>query len=93
MFRLFLFALCAFVLVTFYQLEADSVRVLTKDYLAGSPNWSHIKDAAVLPFMAFGCDRMAAISLSEDAHMFLTLLAPLLAIGVGIYAAASCGLF
>jgi hypothetical protein len=90
--RLFAFALCVFPLLVFLQLEADSVGALTKDYLNSDPNWNHIKDAAILPFMAFGCDRMAAICLSEDARMLLTLLAPLLTIGVGINAAASSGL-
>ena len=97
--RLFFFALCVFVLVVFLQLEADSVRALTKDYLNGdldlygNPNWDHIKDAAILPFMAFGNERMAAIFLSEGAHMLLTLLTPLLTLAVGIYTAVSCGLF
>ena len=91
--RLFFFALCAFLLVVFLQLEADSVRALTTDYLNGDQNLDHIKNAAVLPFMALACNVAAASFLSEGARIFLTMLAPLLAIAVGINAAASCGLY
>jgi len=90
---LFFFSLCAFLLVVFLQLEADSVRTLTRDYLSGDLNGDHIKDAAVLPFMALACNVAAARFLSEGARIFLTMLGPLLTVAVGINAAASCGLF
>jgi hypothetical protein len=53
--RFFYFAMCVFLLVSFLWLEAGSVSALVRDCLgAGEINWDHVKDAGVLPLLAYG---------------------------------------
>jgi hypothetical protein len=83
--RFFYFAMCVFLLVSFLWLEAGSVSALVRDYSGvGEVNWDHLKDAGVLPLLAYGY-HVATAKLSEPVRVFLVMLAPILTIAIGIW--------